>query len=595
MAEENKPEEGDEVTGDEPTEEKAPAARLTMDEVRQGLAEMSSDEIRSEYETDKARFDEIKGQERRTLNDTEELSYLAEKLGVVAEVFQAMLDAEQIESPSDLPEPVTVGDADGTVNPEGEEEQTPAEAEVEAEPVAASAEDVPAPDGGASTLPMEDAKPAKEPFVMASAGASGADILTLEDFGKALKGSIGRRSETFVGEISPLRGVTAGVLTNNPEENFRLMYGEDTKQMFEIVDRATGKTEADPHRNSFTAAINCGGPPEPVQDIPFCYSQGRPLQDSGIISVFEAVNGQIQLYDCHDLPAVPANFLNDDGPPANLGDCVDCDNSPTLVCGAHTCIQPRPAVEPRPFITCMCIPESLRFSADYLLERALEEFAIHTDIVWEQHWLTQLSALSVARSFDAGASAAHGAHAAFQRMLLDIASNMAGNPRTNCGGLENYSVFVPGGEAMFVAAVKDRISRVVGCDCPGEDILQVISDMTNGNIVFGLDADPTATNNPTFVDYNNEAVGAAPVPLEAGIDAGSLYLIPRDSIGTASPLTVEMGIDDREKAEIERGCLKLIRREWWFDLFTVGCRQPIRIEIDNLNTCGTGPDLTVCV
>lgn len=599
MAEEATPEE----TPAENVEETAPAP--TAETMRADAAKLSKDAIKTQFDADKARMVELKElpAEEKTGETSAEMKILQERTGIYREAWQDLKSLESAEVVDDL-----VDDTPEATPEAPKAEDTPETPQAVDDGGAAGGEaivpdQIETPDGekipvsanaggnaGGNKAPLNTdvVKAQLAPFSMR--GTNGANIESIGELGARLQGEIGRNDQTWVGTFNPYgTGVTAGVLGSNAEENFRTIYGDDTRRMHNI-DRATGRTEAasPAERSSFTAALNCKGPAQVIQDIPFCFSQGRPLTDSGLISMFEAVNGQIQLYGCSDLPEM-------EGLMQEAADCEDCATCPELVCAKHQCIEPNDPLEPNAKITCMCIPESLRFSAPFLLERALEDFAIVNDIAYETMWLEQLRALSIIREIDGAALPEHGGMNTIARTLQTIKGRLALDPRGNCGGLENYAAFIPGGEAMFCAAQMDKLSRVIGCECPGEDTLSMLDDMLGGNIVFGLDQDP---NGPQvaegFIDVWDDDTVNAPAPLEAPVDAGSIYLIPRDSIGTASPLQVAMGIDDRDKCEVASGCLKLVRREWWFDLFQVGCRKPIVLDFKALGTCGTGPDLTPC-
>lgn len=581
MSEDNTPQ-------DPAPEEGAEVTPPTIDQIRTEAAAMDLDAIKAKHAETKAAFDELQAKDAKTPNDAIQIQRLADEAAVYADAAKAVQAIQSVDSIADI-----ATDPEPTEDEGGEEEVKPAEAsgddvgtqlpqtEPQREPVAAGADG----NAGAPATGIGDAKAAASaPFKINS--YTGKAIESLADFGQALKESSGGKQRTWIGNHSPLAGMTAGVLGSNADDNYRTIYGDDTVRMFN-VDKATGREQAD-DRSSFTAALNCKGPVQPIQDIPFCYTQGRPLQDSGLISTFEAINGQIQLYGCHSLPEVEGLLQE----AADCEDCNDCGES--LKCASHQCIEPLKPMEPKPHITCLCVPESLRFSADFVLERALEDFAISTDIAYEQMWLQQLRELSIIRQIDGSLKPEHGAYSTMKRTMLTIKSRLAINPRENCGGLDNYSAFIPGGEALFCAAMMDAMSRVVGCECPGEDILQMLED-TVGSLTFGLDQDPNGPQiaegfTDTWVDdtVNN------PLPLEDPVNAGSVALIPRDSLGLASPLQTEYGIDDRDNCNVHSGCLKLARREWWFDMFQVGCRAPIFADFTNLGTCGTGPDLTAC-
>jgi hypothetical protein len=427
-----------------------------------------------------------------------------------------------------------------------------------------------------------------EPFAMAAPG--GEMITDLESFGLALQQAASTGRHTKIGTFSPYGNKSVfnkdKLLTRSPEENYRTMFGATREDRTARVASVRGEAEVSKTGNGFTAALNCAGPAQVVQEIPFCFTEGRPLFDSGLVGAFPAVNGQIQLYDCHTLPEFPEGILEP------VEGCEDCATCPEVTCAVHTCIEPGEPMKPERYLSCMCLPEELQFANELVLEQTMRDFAVATDRAYELFWMSQIRDQSLIRSV-AGA-APHGADATVRRAMYAVKSRLALNPRENCGGLNDYTAFIPGGEAMFCATMADKASRILGCECPGEDLLEMIDGMTGGDIVFGLDQDPDGPQAAAYPDvWDSEEVGVA-APLEGIVDAGSLALIPRDTFITASPLVTEIGLDFEDRCSHASGCMKMQRAEWWFPITAVGCRKPVWLEITDLDTCGTGPALTDC-
>jgi hypothetical protein len=423
--------------------------------------------------------------------------------------------------------------------------------------------------------------------------ADNTEINTLQGFQAALGEAASKSSgsRTWVGSVNPYGPFDKSqMLTENAEANYGLLFGDNPRDSYK---KASGQVPTDPNAPAFSAALNCAGPAQAVEEIPFDFTGGRPLQDSGLISLFPSVkNGQIQVYDCHELPEFP-NLLQDaDVCEPDGSTCADCGS---YECAGYGCIKPGDPYTPDAYIQCMCVPEELQFSHPLVLERALADFAVASDKAWELKWLSQLRELSILRTIDGAAAPEHGGFNTILRTFMAAKSRLALDGRSS-GGLSDYEAFIPGGEAVFCAAMADKMSRVLGCECPGEDILQMIQDKFDVPINFGLDQDPNGAQvaeGITEVWANGSAVND-PQPMEDIVNAGTVYMIPRDTLVTASPLSYQYGFETRTKCETGSGCMKLLRREWWFDLIKIGCRTPIAFDFKALGTCGTGPDLTPC-
>jgi hypothetical protein len=572
----------------------------TLEQLRARLSAMNPTQLGDEYKTRKAEFDYLATQSASEATKSRQLELREEMLAISAAHTTA---SATVEAP-DLGTPDTPDTPEGS---NANQEDPPAEDPPAEDP---PAEDPPAEDPPAEDPPAED-PPVETPDSSGNAGGTGAgldsdrqvdivepfimeggdnkSITSIEELGLAMAAAAGGKYHSL-GSFSPYGQFNREEqLTRDPEANYRLIYGQDTALRTAAFSSAQGTAEAS-ERSSFTAALNCKGPAQPVMDIPFCYTAGRPLFDSGLVSAFPSVHGQIQIYDCRRLPEKPDGIMEE------AADCEDCATCPDLVCATHECIEPMDPIEPNRYITCMCVPESLQFSNPIVLERALEEFAIWNDIAYELDWLKQIRDLSVIR--DVVGAAPHGAHATIMRSMYTLKSRMALDVRRNCGGLNNYDVFIPGGEALFCSTMIDKMSRLLGCSCPGEDILEIIEGMTTGRVIFGLDQDPDGPQvaegyTTTWSDGVEPELGT-PLPLEDPVDAGEMVLIPRDSLATASPMSSEIGMGERDRCTHAGGCMKMQRSEWWFPIFQVGCRQPVVLQFTNLGMCGTGPDLEPC-
>lgn len=603
-----------------------------LEALQASIKGMDGKALEAEYTTRRTEYDYL-ANKAQTVETRERMLVLRDQMELVtkahASVIQpveppSLTDPEAQQAPK-TPEgsngegeggetpPAEGAPAGGTPPAEGGTENPPAEGApadggetppANSETPPADGGETPPADGGGTTPPADppsgdvggpissgNAAPViVEPFKME--GGDTGKVTSIEELGLAMASAGAHNGYQSIGKLHPYGSFDESQkLGLNPIENYRLMYGDDTSLRTAAFSSAQGSKPAD-KRSSFTAALNCKGPAQPVMDIPFCYTAGRPLFDSGLVSAFPSVHGQIQIYDVRRLPERPEGILED------AADCEDCGTCPDVVCARHECIQPLPPIEPSRYMTCMCVPESLQFSNPIVLERALEEFAIWNDIAYELDWLKQIRDLSVVRTID-GSVGPHGANSVVGRSMYQLKSRMAIDVRRNCGGLNNYDVFIPGGEALFCSTMMDRMSRVLGCACPGEDILALIEEMTSGRVIFGLDQDPDGPQiaegyTTTWFDGPEPALGK-PAPLEPAVDAGEMLLIPRDSLATASPMSSEIGMGERDRCTHAGGCMKMQRAEWWFPIFKVGSRHPVLLEFTNLDNGGSGPDLKPAV
>lgn len=625
----------------EPTTEVAPDQEIT------GL---NRDQLKEGYQSLLAQINGLKAKNGSGgIEDAKQIKALNERLTAHADAFRVVVEAEEIEPPSideiegkfrknvgtSAPDPAPTTDP-APVDPAPTTDPAPA-----ADPVTTTEPAVdPAPAATPTSEPAADPTPvadpapttgqvdaivngqepvlanlqnalptgtgaALQPFAMES--NDGTVLRTIGDIGAALSEAAGPKGRSYVGKFYPLgrpETFTAGLLGPRPDDNFRTMFGEDTRTVRTNFRKVSGSEPTDREMSTFTAALNCAGPAQPVLDIPFDYTGGRPLQDSGMISIFPTVvNGQIQVYDCHTLPDFPG--LLQEGAncePAEVdanGDPVPgtggCDSCGDYDCASYECIQPGPIHTPKPIVTCMCVPEDLTFGNPLILERALEDFSIANDRAYELRWLQQLRDLALKRTVDGSVSAAHGGWSTFLRSVLQLKSRFALDTRA-AGGLQDYEMFVPGGEAMFCSTMADKLSRVLDNSAPGEDVLQVIQSRFGISPTFGLDQDPNGAQvaEGFTAPWLSTDPADAPSPLEEMVNAGTVYFVPRDTLFTASPLSIEIGMETRDKCEVGSGCLKMIRREWWFDLIPIGCRKVIAVDFTNMDYCGSGPDLKPC-
>lgn len=609
-----KDEGGNEEEAEEtPVEETAEGKLETL---KTEVAELTVSEITERHAKNLNRLKLIKSQEKISHQDLQELSFLSKAISFLAETAKDLVAIEEMETPEELDlEELRKslkaeseggddnGESEGTEEAPAEEDsetetgETAETTETEEQPAEASETEkdlAPVP-AAAKQVKIKTAAASTEPLMRDSDGKS---ITSLSDFRTALQNKFTGQGTRTLGtfSVTGTRGDrTAGVLGSDPLKNFYTMYGTTEDEQTLTYKAAFGGASVPEGMNhSYTAALNCKGPVEVAGDVPFCYSNGRPLEDSGLIASFESdvQNGQLQFYDCHALPEIPELV---EAPCCEEGDCGSCPGPGD--CSTYECITPGEIYEPKPYSICMCVPESLRFANKMVLDVALSDFATQQDVMFELMWLEQIRAASIIRSVDGAALPEHGAFNTIVRTFLTLKSRLALDTRCS-DGLNDYTVFVPGGEAGFCAAMADKLSRVVGCECPGEDILAMLQQRFGLNVVFGLDQDPNGAQiaagyTAPWQDSPAPALGA-PLPLEDMVDAATIYLIPRNKFGTASPLTIEYGLEDRDRCSIHSGCQTLYRKQWMFDLLNIGCRDSIGIDFTNLGTCGTGPDLTPC-
>lgn len=614
------------------------------------ISGMSADDLKAGYQSLQAQITGLKAKNGAGgIEDAKEIRALNERLTAHADAFRTIKEVEEIDPPSieeiengfrKKNKPAEPAAEPAVEAPPAEPAETPAAEPAEtapAEPAAepAAAETPPEPAPAAEPAAAETAAPAPtagevenivngepvlanlqnavpagaqtgalQPFLMES--ADGTKLSTIGDIGSALMEAAGPKGRNYIGKFHPFGKpeTFTAALGARADENFKVMFGEDTRSVRKNFRTVTGSEPVDREMSTFTAALNCAGPAQPVLDIPFDYTGGRPLQDSGMISIFPTVvHGQIQVYECHQLPEFP-NLLQDgancepqevdaDGNPVpGTGGCDSCGD---YDCASYKCIEPGPKYTPKPIITCMCVPEDLTFGNPLILERALEDFAIANDRAYELRWLQQLRDHALKRTVDGSVAAEHGGWSTFLRSILQLKSRFALDTRA-AGGLQDYEMFVPGGEALFCSTMADKLSRILDNSTPGEDILQTVQSRFGISPTFGLDQDPNGAQVAEgFVDpWLSTDPTDDPIPLEEMVNAGTVYFVPRDTLFTASPLSIEIGMETRDKCEVGSGCLKMIRREWWFDLIKIGCREVIAVDFTNMGYCGSGPDLQEC-
>lgn len=414
---------------------------------------------------------------------------------------------------------------------------------------------------------------ARRPLAAIRAGAvdgvNSGDELGFMEFGGHLSQAIASvassGTEKIVATVNPYGSKaewdTSSMLTGSAVDNHRVLFG-DREDL------------------SVTAAV-CG-PAEPIREIQTCFQADTPVLDS--LTVRQADYGQIQVYAPAMLPEGSTGIM------VPAPDCETCPGEADIECLTVECVDPLPPVPATPSQACLCVSESLMFSAPFVLESYMQLLSARYAQILEIQRLQAIRAQSYNRTFTPSHGAAQGIFQAAAQVMHLISSN----PRYN-GDLSDYQIVIPRG-AMFTA-LADIMNRIYGCDHALDDYLGALDDLGISTIIQTLDADGQhcdagALNVPAT--FTGELGPAGCAPLEPFHQTPSMYIYKRSSFLTASPFDISVGVDaaSRTKQEIEQGCVRMIQRQWWVPPVKFGCEPAIVLDFNAFPACGTGPDVS---
>jgi len=329
---------------------------------------------------------------------------------------------------------------------------------------------------------------------------------------------------------------------------------------------------------SVTAAV-CG-PAEPIREIQTCFTADTPVLDS--LTMRQAMYGQIQVYAPASLPEGMTGIM------LPAPDCENCPGDAKIDCLKVECEDPLEPHKATPIQACLCVSESLAFSAEFILESYMELLSARYAQVLEIQRLQAVRAQSWNRTF----RPPYGAAAGIVQAAAQVMHLISNNSRYT-GPVDDYQIVIPRGTSYTMLA--DLMNRVFGCDHALDDYLAALSDLGISTIIQTLDADGQHCG----VAEGNVPMGfTGPVgpegcaPLEPFHQSPSIYIYRKDSFLTASPFELQVGIDSREKHEIEQGCVRMIQRQYWIPPVKFGCAPSIVLDFDAMCASGTGPDMT---
>lgn len=429
--------------------------------------------------------------------------------------------------------------------------------------------------GSGRTGQIRSRRSARRKLAPIMAGAIGKDITNedgiehldfdtdfVRNFEDAIALGATGESRSIVASVNPYGRPTRGgegVLTHDYVHNHEVMFG-DREDL------------------SVTAAV-CG-PAEPIREIQSCFTADTPVLDS--MTIRQAMYGQIQVYAPAQLPEDATGIM------LPAPDCETCPGEADIDCLTVECVDPLDPVKASPIQACLCVSESLAFSAPFVLESYMNLLSARYAQVLEIQRLQAIRAQSFNRTFTPPYGAAQGIVQAAAQVMHLIASNSRYS-----GPAEDYQIVIPRGSTYTMLA--DIMNRIFGCNHALDDYLEALDDLGISTIVQTLDADGQhctqgALNVPATFTGDLGPAGCA--PLEPFHQTPSLYIYRKDKFLTASPFDIQVGIDSRDKHEIEQGCVRMIRREWWVPPVAFGCSPSIVLDFEEMCAAGTGPDAT---
>lgn len=438
-------------------------------------------------------------------------------------------------------------------------------------------DDVDKGDDDATGLPAVAASRETAPIV-ASAAAQNLDAgqtMSLGEMGAALQTAMingaGRNGDVIIASINPYG--------NKPDQDDQAL-GGDARRNHQILH------PENPDYISVTAAIGCA-PAEPPREIPSMFMQDEPVL--GTLTEQRVNYGQIQLYNPSQLDPNQTGLMipgpECDGVDANGN--PNCTSSVELKCASVPCIEPNEPVKVIPFTACICVPDDLQFSADYVLADQLDKLNASFAKGKELYRLSEIRKQSIVRQF----TPPYGAKAGVKQAALQIAALVKNNQR-QAGSFEGYQMVFHGGDMYTMMA--DAMNRTWGVDNAMDDMMEELRRAGVSDFVELIDHDPAESSvdgaqprpviNPTLVGNANAA------PLEPFYSTPSIYLYRRDSFITGSPFSTQLGFGDREKDELASGCSKMIMRQYWLPPTFYGTRPAFAIDFTEFCASGSGPD-----
>ena len=566
------------------------------------LSAMNVDELRDRYDELNARRDELKSK-------TKSVAELAEMADLTEQMNAAAVEINKFNAPEEdlveivdsiVPDEVPAEDApaaeateaDAPVGDEGPTETATTDGDevVETETVEVAPElvdavaaalaakaDAPETDDDATGLPAVTASRETAPIV-ASAAAQNLDAgqtMSLGEMGAALQTAMingaGRNGDVIIASINPYG--------NKPDQDDQAL-GGDARRNHEILH------PENPDYISVTAAIGCA-PAEPPREIPSCFMQDEPVL--GTLTDQRVNYGQIQLYNPSQLDPNQTGLMipgpECDGVDANGN--PNCTSSVELECASVPCIEPNDPIKVIPMTACICVPDDLQFSADYVLADQLDKLNASFAKGKELYRLSEIRKQSIVRQF----TPPYGAKAGVKQAALQIAALVKNNQR-QAGDFSGYQMVFHGGDMYTI--MSDAMNRTWGVSNGMDDMMQELSRAGVSDFIELIDHDPAESSiagaaarpvvDPTLVGNANAA------PLEPFYSTPSIYLYRRDSFITGSPFSTQLGFGDREKDELASGCSKMIMRQYWLPPTFYGCRPAFAIDFTEFCASGSGPD-----
>ena len=329
-------------------------------------------------------------------------------------------------------------------------------------------------------------------------------------------------------------------------------------------------------REDLTVTAAVCGPAEPIRRLPDCFQMGMPF--SQVLTTQQVRYGSIQVYaplTCpEDLDAVMIP-----GP-----ECANCAPTSKQICLNAACVKPLDPIEAIPTSACLCVPEQLFFADDFVLEQYIKQLSTGYEQSLERWRMGVVRENSFVRQF----TSPYGHSLGVKQAGLQIAANLGYKARCNEGvDLSDYYMVIPPGDKY--AAMADEVNRV--CDTAnGGDDLVAWFESKGVTTIAALDFDlngSISTDAPT--GFTGELGNAGAAPLEGFHQTPSMYFVPRGKFLHGSPFDIEVGVDNRDKSEVESGCSKMIRREWHTPPVPFGCKPSVVVDFTEVCAAGTKP------
>ena len=487
---------------------------------------------------------------RLAAGDTEETIELVEP-------GEAPATPEGAENTTETPE-------GGAPAPEGGEPAPSSAPTADAEPTApVSADDVsntdPSTNGNGNVAPEAPVEMATI-TAGASSSAGPGNAMSFSDLGRGIADALsnGGNGISIVASVNAYGHVAdnENALGDNARRNHEILFGG---------------------RQDLTVTAAVCGPPEPIRRLPDCFQMGMPF--SQVLTTQQVRYGSIQVYAPLSLPDnIDAVMIP--GP-----ECVNCAPNMDQECLCAACVEPLDAVDAIPLSSCLQVPEQLMFADDFVLEQYVKQLTTGFERSVERWRMGVVRENSYVRQF----TSPYGHSLGVRQAAMQVMAQLSYKTRSNGGivDLSNYFMVIPPGD-KFVAAT-DEMNRVVRSQNGMDDYIAWF-ESKGATVIEAMDFDLAGSIDPAPPTGFTGALGnAAAAPLEGFHQTPSIYFVPRGKFLHGSPFDIEVGVDNRDKSEVESGCTRMIRREWWTPPVPFGCASSVVVDFTEACAPGTYP------